>query len=290
MNILLTGGSGFIGKNLKEYLEKKYTVFAPTHQELELTNKEKIAEFSKKNKIKIVIHAAGVGGHRKNRDENILENNLKMFFSIADNPVKFEKIIFLGSGAEYDKSKNIINAKEFEFGKNIPDDDYGFSKYICSKYIEKSNNIINLRLFGVFGKYEDCETRFISNIICRVLFDLPVQINQNMLLDYIFIEDLCKIVEYFIQNPPLYKFYNVGNGEHVDLFTIAEKIKEISWKNIEIEIKNPGMNNQYTCDNSLLKEELKNFKFTKIDEAIKKLYTWYFENKDKIKNKNFLID
>lgn len=290
MNILLTGCRGFIGKNLKEYLEKKYTVFAPTHQELELTNREKIAEFSRKNKINIVIHAAGVGGHRKQRNDNLIEKNLKMFFSIVENPVKFERIIFLGSGAEYDRSKNIENVKEFEFGKNIPEEDYGFSKYICSKYIEKSKNIMNLRLFGVFGKYEDCETRFISNIICRVLFDLPVQMNQNMRLDYIFIEDLCKIIDYFIQNPPLYKFYNVSNGEHLDLLTIAEKIKEISGKNFEIKIKKPGMNNPYTCDNSLLKEELKNFKFTQMDEAIKKLYNWYSENKDKIKNKNFLID
>ena len=35
-NILITGGSGFIGKNLREQLQGKYNIYAPSHSELEL--------------------------------------------------------------------------------------------------------------------------------------------------------------------------------------------------------------------------------------------------------------
>ncbi len=35
MKILLTGGSGFVGKNVKEYLsDKGYEVYAPTSHEM----------------------------------------------------------------------------------------------------------------------------------------------------------------------------------------------------------------------------------------------------------------
>ena len=63
-----------------------------------------------------------------------------------------------------------------------------------------NTKILNLRVFGVFGKYEDYETRLISNIICRVIFKLPVEINQNAVYDFVYINDLVKIIEYFIED------------------------------------------------------------------------------------------
>ena len=38
MKIMITGGSGFIGRNLIEYLAKRHEVLAPTHKELELVD------------------------------------------------------------------------------------------------------------------------------------------------------------------------------------------------------------------------------------------------------------
>ena len=185
-------------------------------------------------------------------------------------------MIFLGSGAEYDKSEDIKEVKESDFGKRIPQDDYGFYKFICSKYIEISDKVVNLRLFGVFGKYEDYETRVISNVICRILFDLPVEINQNAIFDFVYVGDLCRILEYFIENNTKERFYNLGGEKHFEIIDIANKIK------------NPGMNKEYTCDSSLLKNELKDFKFTEMDEAIRLLYDWYLENKQSIKTEALL--
>lgn len=289
--ILITGSSGFIGKNLVEYLSKKheYNVLAPAHSELELLDDNAVREFFEKNNVDVVIHAANFGGSRKQTSyTDVFEKNMNMFSNLTKNSSKFNNMIFLGSGAEYDRRNDIIKVKESDFGKSIPEDDYGKSKFECSKLIEGTDNIINLRLFGVFGKYEDYEIRFISNIICRILFDLPVEINQNMHLDFIFVEDVCRIIEFFIENNAKHKFYNVGPSEHVDLLTIAEKIKKISGKEFEIKVKKQGMNKEYTCDNALLMEELGNFEFTEIDNAISNLYKWYEENKDSIKKENLL--
>ena len=49
--ILLTGGSGFIGRNLYEQLRDKYDILAPRHKELDLLNLSSLQEFVKKNNI-----------------------------------------------------------------------------------------------------------------------------------------------------------------------------------------------------------------------------------------------
>ena len=290
MRILITGGNGFIGRNLNEYLSKKHHITSIDIGDLNLMNSDAVDDYFLDKEFDVLVHTAVIGGNRKIlNNPNILKNNLRMFFNIIRNKNHFGKMIFIGSGAEYDKSRDLKDVKEEDFGKNVPDDDYGFYKYLCSKYIENLDDVISLKVFGVFGKYEDYKTRFISNIICRTIFDLPVEINQNAVFDFIYIEDLCKIIEYFIENKARYKFYNIGSEKHYNLLGIVEKIKKISGKDFEIKIKNPGMNKEYTCNNSKLREELKDFRFTEIETSIKELYDWYLENKDNIKKESLLI-
>ena len=293
--ILITGGGGFIGRNLVEYLSnnEEYKILAPRHKELELLDENIVRDFFARNKIDVVIHTAHFGGNRKLAPiecQDALKKNLVMFFNIASNSKNYGRMIFFGSGAEYDKSQDIRQVKEEGFGKHVPRDEYGFAKFICSKYIEASsdNKMISIRPFGVFGKYEDYETRFISNIICRILFDLPVEINQNMLLDYVYIGDVCRIIEHFIEHEPKHRFYNLGNGKHMDLLALAKKMKQVSRNDFEIKIKKKGMNKEYTCNNSRLMKEMPGFKFTPIEESLRELYAWYKNNKDIIKKDNLL--
>lgn len=282
--ILITGANGFAGKNLKEYLTNKYMLFTPSHKDLDLLREKEVDNFFMTHNIDVVIHTAVVGGSRKEEtQESALSKNLRMFFNILRNKKRFKKIIYFGSGAEYDKRFPIAQVKESDFDKRVPADEYGYVKYLCSKYIENSENIVCLRIFGLFGKYEDYRYRFISNAICRNIFGLPITIRQNVYFDYLYINDFVRIVEYFIEHNTEHKFYNIGTGSRIDLKTIAEKINEISDKKSEILIKNSGLNNEYTCDNSRLTGEIKGFKFTEFDNYMTELYNWYKENKRMIK-------
>src|SRR3989344_5103192 len=162
--ILILGSTGFIGRNLKEKFKNKYLLYTPSHKELDLLDELKVNNYFKKNKFDVVINAVVIGGSRKEEyEENMLRNNLIIFFNIMRNRKKFKKLIHLGSGAEYDKSISMIKVKEDYFDKRIPKDFYGLFKYICSKYLNKEENFICLRIFGLFGKYEDYRYRFISN-------------------------------------------------------------------------------------------------------------------------------
>lgn len=284
MNIFITGANGFAGRHLKTYLEsKKYKLFTPSHKELDLLDEKAVDKFFKTNKIDVVINTALVGGSRKEEhEESALNNNLRMFFNIVRNKKRFRKMIHCGSGAEYDKRFPIIKIKEEDFDKRVPVDEYGFSKYICSKYIEQSEDIVCLRIFALFGRGEKYQYRFISNAICRNIFGLPITMRQDVYFDYFNINDFVKIVGYFIENDAKYKFYNIGSGRRINLKTIAKIINKIADKKSEIIIGKEGLNNEYTCSNERLILEIPHFKFTKMEDSVKDLYFWYKKNKYKI--------
>jgi len=289
--IFLTGGSGFIGKNIIELLGDKYSIFAQTHKELELLDTLQVEQFFKSHEIDIVIHGAVKPGHRNANDPSKqLDSNLRMFFNIARNSDKFKKMIFLSSGLVYSLDHYLPKMKEEYFGENIPTDESGFSKYITAKYISACDKFVELRIFGVFGKYEDYSIRFISNAICKALFDLPITIKQDRKFDYIYIDDLMPILDYFICNDSTHKAYNVTPDASIRLYELAEKVRRISGKNLPITVAKEGMGVEYSGDNSRLKKEISSLNFLHIDKAIERLYNWYSENKSDINYDALLTD
>lgn len=291
MNIFLTGGSGFIGRNLIESLGKNYTIFAPSHKELELLGVKAVRRYIRDNSIDIVIHAANKGGGRDTKDmKNVVEYNTRMFFNIVRNRHFVKKIIHLGSGAEYGKQRALVKVKEEDFDSYVPYDSYGFAKYVCSKYIEKVKNIVNLRLFGVYGKYENYHYKFISNAIVKNLFFLPIVINQNVHFDYLYIDDLVKIIEYFVNNETKYNIYNCTRGTTIDLISLANIVNEISDNPSEIIVLNKGLNKEYSGDNTRLLDELGGFEFINHKDAVKYLYNFYKSILNKIDRKEIEED
>jgi GDP-L-fucose synthase len=291
LNIFLTGGGGFIGRNFLEQLGQKCEISAPSHKDLDLLDAEAVKSFLQAGKFDIVVHAANFGGNRAQSGiTGVLEANKNMFLNLAENSNLFGRTIFLGSGAEYGKQMPIIKVKETDFGQNKPEDEYGKAKYFASEYIASSQNIINFRVFGVFGKYEDYRIRFISNAITRVLFNMPIIIRQNVKFDYIYVNDLVRIIEYFIEHQPKEKFYNVGGSKSVELLELAEIIKTVTGSKDEIKVLIPGLNREYTCNNSLLVQELKDFKFTSYETAIGEMVEWYKQNKNSIDQSKLNFD
>lgn len=282
LKILITGSNGFIGRNLKEQLWEFYNITALSSKDLNLLDEEKVYTYLKKKNFDIVIdcatHNATVVSD-KDLDK-VFFNNLKMFFNLARCSKYFGKMFYFGSGAEYDKRFPVVKVREIDFDKKVPVDYYGFSKYIITKYIKSADNIYNLRLFGCFGKYEDWRIRFISSVICRIIFGMNITISKNVYFDYLYIDDLVKIVRYFIDKKKIkYKEYNVCTGKKIDLITLAEKVVKVGNKKTKIKILENGLKPEYTGDNSRLMAEMGSLNFSKIDDSITELYHWYEQNK-----------
>jgi len=289
--IFLTGSGGFIGRNIIEQLGDKYEFIAPRSRDLDLTNADKVLGAIKFCGPDIIIHAANIGGKRNDPNaDNVTDLNLKMFYNIIRAKKYFGRMIMFGSGAEYDKRFDISNVKEDFFDSRVPVDQYGFYKYTCAKFAERVDFITHLRVFGMYGKYEDFATRFISNNICRTLLDLPVSINQDAFFEFVFVDDFIKILDYFINNQGKNTFYNIGNSERNSLLDIGKKILEKSNKNLGIAVKKEGLSKEYTCNSERLKNEVPNIYFTKIENAIDKLFSYYSKKIGEIKKEDILFD
>lgn len=270
-NILLTGSGGFIGIHVKNFLSEKFNLFTPRSFQLNLLDKNAVTEYVKENQIDFIIHSASCGV-RISPDatiEEVAKPNIEMFKNLAD--LNLPMITF-GSGAEYDKSRPLHKIKEENFGENIPQDPYGYSKYLISKEIEERENILNLRIFGIYGTGED-KSRVTSCIVNDNLAHRPILLNQNVVFDFIWIEDFCKIVEFFIENQTKEKFVNVAPTEIIEIVELAKIVNDFSDFKSKIIVKKDGLNKEYTGDNSTLLKLMPDLKFTSYAEGMKKFYS-----------------
>ena len=283
MDILVTGSSGFIGRNICETFSDKHNLLTPTHRELDLLDENAVRIYIKNNNPDIILHCANRGGERNTLHlPDAVGYNTRIFFNLIRNSHLVKKIIYFGTGAEYGKHKDIINVREEEFDVCVPKDDYGFYKYTFTKFIERYDNIINLRLFGIFGKYENYDYKFISNAIIRNMLGLEMNLGQNLVTDYIYINDLMSVLDFFIKKTPKSKVYNVTSGVHISLLDICSIISKISAKPSKTNVLKPGLNYEYTADNSRLVKELDGYKFTAYEIAIRDLFYYYKQNIDKL--------
>lgn len=267
MKISVTGSRGFLGRNVVEGLQSQYEVIAPTHKELDLTNKDAVAKFFDENDIDVVVHCASAGD-----SPGDIEEEAKMFVNVA---LQYNcKMIHIGSGAEYGKQRPIVNITEDKFGLVEPDSIYGKAKYAISKVLSECPlpNVITLRPFGIFGKYENPERRFISNAILKSLKGEPIVIYKNVKFSYLPVEDFVRIIKYLIDNDPVYRVYNIA-GHTTDLKQIAHMVNEMR-KRVPVKVLQKGMGNEYTGDDSRLRKELK-IKYTPLRKSIKKLLKYY---------------
>lgn len=278
--ILITGSSGFIGKNLISYMKDRYEILCPGHKELDLLDGTAVKEYLEKEKFDIVIHSAvqGTLGLPPEYEQMVLRNNIRMFFHLEQCRHLYGKMFYFGSGAEYGKAAYIPMMKENYFGAVVPEDDYGLSKYLMSRAVPEDGNIYDLRIFGVFGPYEYYNYRFISNVICKALAGKDIVVHQNVRFDYMYIDDLCRIMEWFIEHEPLYRYYNVCRGQVEEIVKIAEFVLTETGSSSELIVEQAGMGKEYSGDNSRLLAEIGDFSFTTMEESIKKLIHFYKDN------------
>ncbi len=287
MKLLIVGRNGFVGRNLYEFFQKKkeYEVVATASKELDLLNEKQVQAYLKANYFDVIINAAvynprvGVG---KETDKE-LEYDLRMFYNLAKYQNLYGKMIYFGSGAEYDKRYPICSVTEEDWDRDIPENVYGFAKYIINQQIEKSDNIYNMRIFGLFGKYENWKSTFISGACCKALKDLPITIRQNVYFDYLYINDFCRMMEAFIGiDKPKYHSYNITSGRKIDLISLAEMVNQVAGKKLPIVVCSEGLANEYTASNRQLMNEIGDLPLTEYSQAVKELYEWYESQNEKI--------
>lgn len=291
MKILITGGNGFIARNLLEHLKIDHAVDCLSRAELDLLDATRVSDWLESHTYDMVIHAATYDAAPKHSTKDpklVLENNLKMFFHLARCHQHFGRMLYFGSGAEFSRAHWVPKMTETYFDAHVPQDPYGFSKYLMNLHaIHGSGKIYNLRLFGVFGKDDDWRTRFLSNACCRAVMNKPIVMKQNRRFDHLYMDDLARIVQWFLTASPKHQTYNVCSGSSHEFMELAHLVLQAAGKQLDIVALSPGLGIEYSGENARLLAEMGGFHFTPITKAIETVYRWHNEYRDLL-NPDFL--
>lgn len=274
--ILILGSRGFIGKNLFDHFNsnENFITIGLTRKDVDFSDPKALVPIVKNIMPSIVIHTAV--------SLDNFENNIKMYLALENIATFVSKILLIGSGAEYIPSRYKPQMKE-DYFPNIsvfPKDIYTLSKYTISRLHQNSNlkNIFNLRVFGIYGPFEDFNRRLISNNIVRYLNKLPLQYNRNVAFDYLYINDFNSAIERFINlTNPKFNTYNLCTGKAYKFKEIMETIADVtgvSRDDIILKNKEPS-SYEYSGNSNLIENEIGKIENTTLFEAIKHLYLWY---------------
>lgn len=212
--ILITGKNGYIATGLYNGLKDKYIIERIGREDFDLTDNSSTCNYFKDKYFDVIIHTAMEGGSRLKMDsDDVLDNNIKMYYNLLDNKDHYNKFITFGSGAEF----------------HAPESPYGLSKRVIAKSMDNRPNFYNLRLYGVFDENE-LDTRFIKSNIKRYLNNQPMEIHHNRLFDFFYMEDLVSLVSYYIDHEHIESNIDCCYTEKYSLCRIADFINKLDNK------------------------------------------------------------
>jgi UDP-glucose 4-epimerase len=246
--VLLTGGTGFVGRNVIPILARTCTVLVPGRDDLALMDPQAVSAYLEENHVDVVIHSANPNpckNPQRDSNQTMFEDSLRMFLNLYVNRALVEKMVYLGSGAEFDKSCDICTLSEDEGAARVPLDGYGVAKYLMNELACASKNVYNIRLFACYGPY-DHESKFITHCIRCVLAGNPITIRQDCIFDYLHVFDLADILAYTVDHSLAFHDYNVGSGRRIALSDIARIVCLHMGVEDRIVIENDGWNREYT--------------------------------------------
>ena len=194
--VAVLGANGFLGKIIKERLSKKYLIFSVSRNTLDITNYKQVSDWLENLKPYAVINCATAGGKERISDQSLddVQNNLSIFLNFYNSSQYFEKFINVGSGAEFDKSKNINLANELDILTAEPKDSYGYSKNTISRLCLLNEKFYTLRLFGCFDNSEPDFRLF------KKFLNGKVTALEDKKFDYFSAKDYCTVVDYVLNN------------------------------------------------------------------------------------------
>jgi GDP-L-fucose synthase len=294
VKVLVTGGSGFVGRHVVEHLRSGHTVAAPPHSELELTDAAAVRRWLTANPVDAVVHTAVKPGHRNAADRiDLAGQNLRQFFSLYRCRDMFGRFVVVGSGAAYGVQRPLVRVAEDDLGEEIPADEHGFSKYVEAVVLTGDPEAVELRPFGVYGPGEDFSIRFISNACCKALLGMPVTLRQDRRFSYVWVGDLAAVVERSLVSgrmalPP--GAYNVTPGEPVSLRKLADMVVDSSGSDVPVVIGRGGLGPEYSGDGSKLRAALADLRFVDLTHGIERLLAWYGARMDRVDRSLLEID
>tara|TARA_Y100000590_G_scaffold469087_1_gene654818 strand:- start:978 stop:1817 length:840 start_codon:yes stop_codon:yes gene_type:complete len=272
--IIILGGSGFVGKSLKEFIKKKkIRIISYSRSE----NKN-IIKIKKLPKVDLIFYCIN------NKNINKSLNYFNHFTKLVKDHKKKIKILFLSSGAVYGPRKLKVKFKEKEkinytkiqnfTGYKL---NYAKEKIILEnafkKLAKKGYKVSIGRGFTFYGKNILKYNYAISNIINQIKKKKNIIINnQNTFRSYMHESDMCRwIIKIADSSSTKCPIYNIGSDKIMNLKKVASYLASKNNVNVIIKKDKRKLIDFYVPSTSLAKRNLKLKTTINFKDAIKLL-------------------
>jgi len=290
MKIVVTGGNGLVGKHLQDILPDAIYV---SSKDYDLTQSYQVHRLMYKERPDIVIHlAARVGGILDNITNPVdyLEQNILINTNVLKHCHQFNvgKVISILSTCIYPDVVDTYPMKEEVLFNGPPPPDnfaYAMSKRCMAtqmdSYVKQHNKkwsyLIPCNLYGEHDKYEEHHSHFVSALIKKLhesKDSVEIWGTGKPLRQFMYAGDLARVIKYMIDNDVVDNF-NVAP----DYVHSIEEITKIGMEScgkgdLKIVYDNTKPDGQYRkdVDSSKLISVMKDFKFTSLEEGIRRVY------------------
>jgi UDP-glucose 4-epimerase len=249
--IILTGGTGFVGANLARRLlhdgHEIHLLVRPNYQpwrieqirtqvrlhELHLHDSEAVSRVVGQIRPDWVFHLAVHGAYSWQTDwEQMVRTNIQGTMSLVDACLKtgFEAFVNTGSSSEY----GLKDHAPAESEAVEPNSHYAVTKAAATlfcRYTAQSRmvHLPTLRLYSVFGPYED-PGRLLPNVMMHGLKGLlPPLVNPDVARDFVYVDDVVEayLLAAKVRTPEWGAIYNVGTGAQTTLREVVAVARQV---------------------------------------------------------------
>ena len=239
VKILITGSLGALGSELKKKFPNALT---PSHNELDITNKEKVIDFFKKNKINIVIHAAAITSVRKCEEEKELtwKTNVEGTKNLVDAIIQTNpngKLIYLSTACVFEGNVGMYRESSIPYPENF----YALTKLLGEQEVKKMLNYLIVR----------------TNFTAKKKWPYPKAFSDRF-GTYLFAEDVANGIK-DVLNSDIKGIIHIVGDKRISMFELA-KITTPEIKSMTI---NDYSGPRVTMDMSLDSERWKKYKISK---------------------------
>lgn len=252
MKYLITGGAGFIGSHIAEYLVKRgdTVLILDNFNTGKVENLKKIidkvevieGDIRDKEKLNNVIknidgifHQAALASVQDSftKPDEYFEVNVKGTENIFQVAQKLNLKVVYGSSSSVYGNPEKIPIKETD-PKN-PFNPYAETKLedekLAEKYAKNGSSIIGLRYFNVFGERQSKEYAGVVKLFLeKIAEELPPKINGEgtQTRDFVFVEDVVKANVMSMESDITHTFFNVGTATNISVLELANIIIDAS--------------------------------------------------------------
>ena len=314
MNLLITGGAGFIGSNFIYYIADKYKDYKIINLDLltyagnldnlknlednknykfvkgDINDYDLVDKIIKENQIDMIVHLAAeshvdksITGPDQFITTNIVGTHNLLKLALANNKIRFHHV----STDEVFGSLSEDDPKFTEKTAYDPRSPYSASKAASDHLVRAYYHTYKLPItisncsnnYGPYQHPEKMLPLFISNLLKDQ--QVPVYGDGRNIRDWLYVTDHCAALDLIIHQGKIGETYLIGGDREMRNIKIAKLLANKlghSDNMIKLVKDRPGHDYRYAIDASKIKKELGWEPKVNFEQGINKTIEWYKKN------------